>query len=157
MVAAKAGGYSPVRIVFRHIVPNVIPVALVLSSYYVAVSIIAEASLSFVGLGTSDLVIVAGLALSGIGQGIASPALSGLVANAVDPKDIGTVAAVQQLMTQMGAVIGTTIMVSVHEATLSHGVVESYGYALLAGALAAALAIFFATRVQSLARESVRP
>jgi peptide/nickel transport system permease protein len=51
VVAAKAGGYSPVRIVFRHIVPNVIPVALVLSSYYVAVSIIAEASLSFVGLG----------------------------------------------------------------------------------------------------------
>ncbi|MBU6200520.1 MAG: ABC transporter permease [Acidobacteria bacterium] len=51
VVAAKAGGYSSVRIVFRHIVPNVIPVALVLSSYYVAVSIIAEASLSFVGLG----------------------------------------------------------------------------------------------------------
>ena len=113
--------------------------------------------LSFVGLGTSDLVIVAGLALSGIGQGVASPALSGLVANAVDPKDIGTVAAVQQLMTQMGAVIGTTIMVSVHEATLSHGVVESYGYALLTGALAAGLGMFFATRVQPLARESVRP
>lgn len=51
VVAARAGGYSSVRIVFRHIVPNVIPVALVLSSYYVAVSIIAEASLSFVGLG----------------------------------------------------------------------------------------------------------
>jgi ABC-type dipeptide/oligopeptide/nickel transport system permease subunit len=51
VVAAKAGGYSALRIVFRHVVPNVIPVALVLSSYYVAVSIIAEASLSFVGLG----------------------------------------------------------------------------------------------------------
>jgi peptide/nickel transport system permease protein len=51
VVAAKAGGYSVGRIVLRHIVPNVIPVALVLSSYYVAVAIIAEASLSFVGLG----------------------------------------------------------------------------------------------------------
>lgn len=51
IVAARAGGYSALRIVFRHILPNVIPVALVLSSYYVAVSIIAEASLSFVGLG----------------------------------------------------------------------------------------------------------
>ena len=51
VVAAKAGGYSTPRIVIRHIVPNVIPVALVLSSYYVAVAIIAEASLSFVGLG----------------------------------------------------------------------------------------------------------
>jgi len=51
VVAARAGGYSTPRIVIRHIVPNVIPVALVLSSYYVAVAIIAEASLSFVGLG----------------------------------------------------------------------------------------------------------
>lgn len=51
VVAAKAGGYSTPRIVLRHVVPNVIPVALVLSSYYVAVAIIAEASLSFVGLG----------------------------------------------------------------------------------------------------------
>jgi MFS family permease len=108
--------------------------------------------LAVVGVGTSDLVIIAGLALSGIGQGIASPALSGLVANAVDSKDIGTAAAVQQLMTQMGAVIGTTIMVSVHEATLSQGVVESYGYALLAGAFAAGLGVVCAARVQPLAR-----
>lgn len=51
VVAAKSGGYSTPRIVIRHIVPNIIPVVLVLSSYYVAVAIIAEASLSFVGLG----------------------------------------------------------------------------------------------------------
>lgn len=51
VVAAKAGGYSSMRIMFRHIAPNVIPVALVLSSYYIAVAIIAEAALSFVGLG----------------------------------------------------------------------------------------------------------
>jgi peptide/nickel transport system permease protein len=51
VVAAKAGGYSTMRILIRHIAPNVIPVALVLSSYYIAVAIIAEAALSFVGLG----------------------------------------------------------------------------------------------------------
>lgn len=51
VVAAKAGGYSTLRILTRHVAPNVIPVALVLSSYYVAVAIIAEAALSFVGLG----------------------------------------------------------------------------------------------------------
>lgn len=51
VVAAKAGGYSTIRILTRHVAPNVIPVALVLSSYYVAVAIIAEAALSFVGLG----------------------------------------------------------------------------------------------------------
>jgi len=51
VVAARAGGYSTMRILFRHVLPNVVPVALVLSSYYVAVAIIAEAALSFVGLG----------------------------------------------------------------------------------------------------------
>jgi peptide/nickel transport system permease protein len=51
IVAAKAGGYSTVRILSKHLLPNVMPVVLVLSSYYVAVAIIAEASLSFVGLG----------------------------------------------------------------------------------------------------------
>jgi peptide/nickel transport system permease protein len=51
IVAARAGGYSTARILLRHVVPNVIPVALVLASYYVAVAIIAEAALSFVGLG----------------------------------------------------------------------------------------------------------
>lgn len=51
VVAARAGGYSTMRILFGHVLPNVVPVALVLSSYYVAVAIIAEAALSFVGLG----------------------------------------------------------------------------------------------------------
>lgn len=51
VVAARAGGYSTPHILRRHVIPNVVPVALVLSSYYVAVAIIAEASLSFVGLG----------------------------------------------------------------------------------------------------------
>lgn len=51
IVAARAGGYPTRRILVRHIVPNVVPVALVLSSYYIAVAIIAEAALSFVGLG----------------------------------------------------------------------------------------------------------
>lgn len=51
IAAAQVGGYSKFRIMVRHIAPNILPVALVLSSYYVAVAIIAEASLSFVGLG----------------------------------------------------------------------------------------------------------
>lgn len=51
VVAAHAGGYSTPHILAKHVIPNVLPVALVLSSYYVAVAIIAEASLSFVGLG----------------------------------------------------------------------------------------------------------
>jgi peptide/nickel transport system permease protein len=49
--AAHAGGYSRFRIMWRHLLPNILAPALVLASYYVAVAIIAEAALSFIGLG----------------------------------------------------------------------------------------------------------
>lgn len=49
--AARAGGYSTFRIMWRHIFPNILAPALVLASYYVAVAVIAEAALSFIGLG----------------------------------------------------------------------------------------------------------
>ncbi len=49
--AAHAGGYSHFRIMWRHILPNILAPALVLASYYVAVAVIAEAALSFIGLG----------------------------------------------------------------------------------------------------------
>ena len=49
--AARAGGYSSVRIMWRHIFPNILAPAFVLASYYVAVAVIAEAALSFIGLG----------------------------------------------------------------------------------------------------------
>ena len=49
--AARAAGTSKFRIMWRHLLPNVMAPALVLASYYVAVAIIAEAGLSFIGLG----------------------------------------------------------------------------------------------------------
>jgi peptide/nickel transport system permease protein len=49
--AARAGGYSGTRIMWRHILPNILAPALVLASYYVAVAVIAEAALAFIGLG----------------------------------------------------------------------------------------------------------
>lgn len=49
--AAHAGGISTFRIMWRHIFPNILAVAFVLASYYVAVAVIAEAALSFIGLG----------------------------------------------------------------------------------------------------------
>lgn len=49
--AARALGVSHRRIILRHIVPNTIGSTLVMSSYYVAYTIIAEAGLSFIGMG----------------------------------------------------------------------------------------------------------
>jgi peptide/nickel transport system permease protein len=49
--AARAVGASPARIVFRHMTPNMLPPLLVQASVMAASAIIAEASLSFLGLG----------------------------------------------------------------------------------------------------------
>lgn len=49
--AARALGISDLKIVIRHIVPHTISTTLVMASYYIAVSVIVEAGLSFIGLG----------------------------------------------------------------------------------------------------------
>lgn len=49
--AARAVGNKELRIAFRHVLPNVMPPLLVQASLAIATAIIAEASLSFLGLG----------------------------------------------------------------------------------------------------------
>lgn len=49
--AARAVGNPAHRIAFRHILPNIMPALLVQASLSIAAAIIAEASLSFLGLG----------------------------------------------------------------------------------------------------------
>ena len=54
MDAARTAGYSHTRIIFRHIVPNVAAPYLVMLTAFVAQAILAEASLSFLGLGVTE-------------------------------------------------------------------------------------------------------
>jgi peptide/nickel transport system permease protein len=49
--AARASGLEETRILLRHVLPNVLAPALVMASYYVALGIIVEAGLSFIGMG----------------------------------------------------------------------------------------------------------
>ncbi len=49
--AARAVGNPPARILLRHILPNILPPVIVQSTLAIAAAIIAEASLSFLGLG----------------------------------------------------------------------------------------------------------
>jgi peptide/nickel transport system permease protein len=51
--AAHALGASRTRVVFRHVVPNVISVVIVIFTILVATSILAETALSFVGFGVA--------------------------------------------------------------------------------------------------------
>jgi peptide/nickel transport system permease protein len=49
--AARAVGNPPARIAVRHILPNILPALIVQATISIATAIIAEASLSFLGLG----------------------------------------------------------------------------------------------------------
>ena len=51
--AARVIGVPPLRIMLRHVLPNVMGPVLVLSTIQVAVAILAEATLSFLGVGVS--------------------------------------------------------------------------------------------------------
>lgn len=54
VAAARALAKSDLHIMVRHLLPNVMGSALVMGSYYVAVAIIVEASLSFIGMGAQE-------------------------------------------------------------------------------------------------------
>lgn len=63
--AARALGFGHSRIVLRHMVPNVIGPFLILLSAFVGQAILAEASLSYLGLGVQEPVAAWGLMLQG--------------------------------------------------------------------------------------------
>ena len=63
--AARAAGYSNSRIIFRHMAPNVAAPYLIMLTAFIAQAILAEASLSFLGLGVTEPTAAWGLMLSG--------------------------------------------------------------------------------------------
>lgn len=63
--AARAAGYSHARIIFRHMAPNVVAPYLIMLTAFIAQAILAEASLSFLGLGVQEPTAAWGLMLSG--------------------------------------------------------------------------------------------
>jgi peptide/nickel transport system permease protein len=69
--AAHAIGASPVRIMGRHLVPNVLASWLVVASSLLGAAILTEASLSFLGLGVPPPAPSWGQMLSGNAQEVA--------------------------------------------------------------------------------------
>jgi peptide/nickel transport system permease protein len=55
VTAGRAMGSSNSRLMFKHIFPNALPPVIVQASVFVAAAILAEASLTFLGLGVSPL------------------------------------------------------------------------------------------------------
>ncbi len=64
IVAAYALGQNRVKVMFFHILPNVISSAIVLAAVQVGVTILAESSLSFLGLGVKPPTVTWGLMLA---------------------------------------------------------------------------------------------
>lgn len=107
-------------------------------------------ALSTVAPGSSDLVIIGALALSGVGLGASSPALAASVANAVDEHDLGIAGAFQQMMSQFGVVVGIQVMQSVAAAReAAVGAVDAYGEAYLVGGAVAAVGVGTSLLVRS--------
>jgi peptide/nickel transport system permease protein len=72
--AARACGYGHARIILRHMVPNVVAPFLIMITAFVGQAILAEASLSYLGLGVQEPVPAWGLMLQGGAEEYASTA-----------------------------------------------------------------------------------
>ncbi|MFM7125460.1 MAG: MFS transporter [Actinomycetota bacterium] len=109
-----------------------------------------------VGPNTGLALMLLALGLSGAGIGMSSPAMTSLVANAVDDRDLGVAGAMQQLMTQLGAVFGSVIMTSVQQ-SVGNGrpTTASYSAAFLVATVVAVVAVVLSSRVTPTAREDV--
>jgi peptide/nickel transport system permease protein len=63
--AARALGFGPLRIIFRHMLPNVMAPYLIMLTAFLGQAILLEASLSFLGLGVAEPQAAWGLMLRG--------------------------------------------------------------------------------------------
>jgi MFS family permease len=104
-----------------------------------------------VGAHSSIWFVVLALALSGLGLGVAFPALTALVAGAVHPSELGVAGAMQQLMTQLGAVVGTVVLATV-SVDAGPGHLGSYHVAFIVATVIAAAGVVAAWFVRSTPR-----
>jgi EmrB/QacA subfamily drug resistance transporter len=113
-----------------------------------AVIVASMVWLAAVAPGDSDWIVVGALALSGLGMGASSPAMATAIANAVHEDDLGVAGATQQMVNQVGVVIGIQVMQAVQAARATTvGAVPAYGEAYLVGGAMAALGVLFAVFV----------
>lgn len=94
-------------------------------------------------------VVVAAIALSGIGMGSFQPAVATSVANSVEHEDLGVAGATQQLVGQVGASVGMNLLDSFQVARLGSGLPESFAQAYLLGVAVSAVGVGLALRLRS--------
>lgn len=121
--------------------------AAALGSMAVAAALVLMATL---GEGSTVPMIMASLALAGVGMGLAMPPLAASVTVSVDHADLGIAGAAQQMMIQVGVVVGITVMQAVQQSRLDAvGQEASYHWGYAAGVLLALASVATATRIAS--------
>lgn len=76
VLAAKASGAGPFRIITRHVLPNVLAPVIVQATFGIATTILAEASLSFLGLGPQNIPTWGGMLNDGVDYLLFAPHIS---------------------------------------------------------------------------------
>lgn len=146
-VAGPVAGYLTIRVGERR--------AAVFGAASIVLSMLA---LSRVDAASSDAFIVLAVALSGLGMGSASPAMSTAIAGAVDEHDLGIAGAFQQMVNQVGVAIGIQVMLAVQTARASSvGGVAAYSASFLVAAGVAALGVVLAAGVRSTLHRAGEP
>lgn len=116
---------------------------------------------------SSILVLLAALALSGFGMGVAMPATSSMMANTVDDADFGVMSATQILAMQVGEVAGIQVLATLQEGLMhSRGLTTRAPHAALlgtfrfpfeVGAVLAGIAVLAAVLLSRLPRGEAQP
>jgi predicted MFS family arabinose efflux permease len=96
-----------------------------------------------------DVLIVIGLALTGISLALASPSLTALLTSSVEVADVGVASAMQQLVVQMAGVFGAAAMIAIQEGASGTGGSGSYNVALSFGVVVGIAAVAMARGVRA--------
>jgi len=102
-------------------------------------------SLWMLGATATDLstaMVVASIALSGLGMGLVQPAITASVANSVDDRDLGVAGAAQQMVVQVATSLGMNLLDSAQAGWVATaGLAGSYANAYRLGAVITAVGV----------------
>ncbi len=108
------------------------------------------------GESSAVVVIMGSLALAGVGMGIAMPPLSASVTASVAQHDMGIAGAAQQMVNQVGVVMGITVMQMVQQSRVdSVGLATSYHWGYATGAVLALVGVLTAPRLVAPSRATM--
>jgi EmrB/QacA subfamily drug resistance transporter len=104
---------------------------------------VAMVAFAFGALDASLPLVIAGLVLQGVGNGIARPSLTASLANSVDEKDVGIATASNRMLHQIGASFGIAVLAAIYGGTqLGTSFARAHAVGAVLGLAAVAAASF---------------